>query len=249
MSVYVYDGTFEGLLCALYVSLKRRERPDQIMAAAEEPVDLFSPMFEVQTTAGEVCTCYEFIRDHLSPRSLSKIFFAYLAQDKKREQKILNYFILGQREGPRIDRLLAEPVVRDIDELVYKVRRETHRLQGLIRFQELASGIYFAQISPDHNILTLLAQPFAERMADLSWVIADVKRARALYYDQGESQLIPWSSVRLPKLATGEKKCADLWQEYFRAIAIQERRNPRLQRQCLPRRYWKYLVEKPGDLQ
>jgi probable DNA metabolism protein len=34
-----------------------------------------------------------------------------------------------------------------------------------------------------------------------------------------------------------------LWKSYFKNIAIGERKNPRLQRQFIPRRYWKNLVE------
>lgn len=36
------------------------------------------------------------------------------------------------------------------------------------------------------------------------------------------------------------------WRAYFEMIAVPERRNPRLQAKCMPRRYWRNLVEKPG---
>jgi probable DNA metabolism protein len=34
-----------------------------------------------------------------------------------------------------------------------------------------------------------------------------------------------------------------LWKEYFRSITIKERINLKLQRQHMPKRYWKYLTE------
>lgn len=37
-----------------------------------------------------------------------------------------------------------------------------------------------------------------------------------------------------------------LWNVYFKSIEIRERSNPRLQRQHLPVRYWKYLTEEIG---
>jgi probable DNA metabolism protein len=38
-----------------------------------------------------------------------------------------------------------------------------------------------------------------------------------------------------------------LWQTFFRTIAIPERKNPRLQKSNMPAKYWKYLTEKQGE--
>ena len=35
-----------------------------------------------------------------------------------------------------------------------------------------------------------------------------------------------------------------LWQDYYKSIAIKERENPKLLRRCLPVRYWKNLTER-----
>jgi len=35
-----------------------------------------------------------------------------------------------------------------------------------------------------------------------------------------------------------------MWKEYFKTIAIKERINPKLHRQHLPVRFWKYMTEK-----
>ena len=44
-----------------------------------------------------------------------------------------------------------------------------------------------------------------------------------------------------------EKMYQKLWKTYFNAIAIRERFNPRLHKQNLPVRFWKYLTEKQPD--
>ena len=41
-----------------------------------------------------------------------------------------------------------------------------------------------------------------------------------------------------------ERLFQQMWKTYFKAIAIKERMNPRKQRQDMPVRFWKYLVEK-----
>jgi probable DNA metabolism protein len=45
-------------------------------------------------------------------------------------------------------------------------------------------------------------------------------------------------------LEEGEEFYQKLWKSYFKHITIQERKNLRLQRQHMPRRFWKYLPEK-----
>ena len=44
--------------------------------------------------------------------------------------------------------------------------------------------------------------------------------------------------------AEDEQLFQQLWRTYFKTIAIKERINPKLHRQNLPVRFWKYLTEK-----
>jgi len=46
------------------------------------------------------------------------------------------------------------------------------------------------------------------------------------------------------KLDEYEFAFQNLWRDYLKAITIRERRNLKLQRQHLPKRFWKYLTEK-----
>ena len=45
-------------------------------------------------------------------------------------------------------------------------------------------------------------------------------------------------------MSEDEQLIQRVWQTYFKSIAIEARRNPRLHRQNMPRRFWKYLIEK-----
>jgi len=45
-------------------------------------------------------------------------------------------------------------------------------------------------------------------------------------------------------MAEDEKQFQELWKGYFNSMTIKERINPKLHRQNLPKRYWKYLTEK-----
>ena len=41
-----------------------------------------------------------------------------------------------------------------------------------------------------------------------------------------------------------EKLFQQMWSAYFKSIAIKERLNPKLHRQNMPERFWKYMPEK-----
>jgi len=91
--------------------------------------------------------------------------------------------------------------------------------------------------------LMLLVPHFVDRLGSVSWVIHDVLRHQAVIYDTHHWRLVHCDEKKEAALSPNEKNCQDLWREYFRTIAIPSRANPKLQRQFLPERYWKYLVE------
>ncbi|MDR0541581.1 MAG: DUF4130 domain-containing protein, partial [Dysgonamonadaceae bacterium] len=99
----------------------------------------------------------------------------------------------------------------------------------------------------------LCAGFFQDRYADQRWLIYDSRRNFGLYYDLKKTEIVrfeqPPASLQTGKIVReqqdeDEKAFQDLWKEYLQAITIQPRKNLRLQRQFMPRRFWKYLVEK-----
>jgi probable DNA metabolism protein len=62
-----------------------------------------------------------------------------------------------------------------------------------------------------------------------------------------DSELFEGGKVKDHLLAENEVQYQRLWKRYFKAITIRERINPKLHRQHLPRRYWKYLTEKDPE--
>jgi probable DNA metabolism protein len=121
---------------------------------------------------------------------------------------------------------------------------EVHRLLGFVRFRQVEGGIFYSAISPDNNVLELIAPHFAERLADQMWIIHDVKRELAALYNMKNWMISEFSVCDVPRDTREERQYAGLWKEFFNTLAIQSRHNPRLQRQFMPRRYWDHLTEK-----
>ena len=54
--------------------------------------------------------------------------------------------------------------------------------------------------------------------------------------------------VKQALLDEGEDFYQKLWCSYFKHINIEERKNLKLQRQFMPKRFWRYLPEKQHDV-
>jgi len=247
---YVYDGTFEGLLCCLYAHVYE-EAADNIMA--EKSADQYgfvSRKFIIseESKAERVANSIE---KKVSSHCLRRCYKAYLSQIEGAEMDILAYVFFGFKTGGQVDLLHGHPIVRRIDELNIKVGRESERLRGLLRFQvvcdEKGNDVLYANIGPDADLIQLLMPHFLNRYRREPFIIHDVKRQKAGFASDGRWVMRPLSWDFAPEFAESEQEYQRLWQQYFRNAAITQRINPRCQKNFMPKRYWKYLVENPGE--
>lgn len=240
---YIFDGTFEGLLTCIYEAYYRRQIPDRI-SCGDQQQDLLSRSIHIDTDNSKADKVLDSIRTKISEDALDHVFHAYLSEIEDIGIWIYRYLRLGWKVGPLLDSYLWEDEVAVVHKASRKVEWESHRLLGLIRFRELQGGIYYAPIGPDHNIVSLLAPHFAQRLSDQAWMIHDVKRDLAVMYNKKDWTIAVIRQKKALPLHGDELMFQKLWKEYYQNIAISGRRNPKLQRQHMPSRYWLYLVEK-----
>lgn len=81
----------------------------------------------------------------------------------------------------------------------------------------------------------------------------DIKREYGYYYNRQKVDEVRFETkgthlltgkLDQQLMAEDEQLFQQLWRTYFKTIAIKERINPKLHRQNLPVRFWKYLTEK-----
>ncbi len=243
MTTYLYDGTFEGLLAVVDECFSQGIVPGDIVPVCADTPCLFGTAKEVAPSAERLCDFVAKIRKEAALESIRKVFYVYLSEKRQHGMMVYRYLDFALRHGRQTDFFLSEDAVAQVEKLFLKVRREAHRMLGLVRFKELEQGGFYAQIGPDHNILPLISSHFVRRMRHDPWVIHDVVRRRAAVYRSGRCQVVDIRLEREPVFTEEEYFYQDMWRKYFETIAIEERKNPKLQRQCLPQRYWAYLVE------
>jgi probable DNA metabolism protein len=127
-----------------------------------------------------------------------------------------------------------------------KVQHEVHRMMGFLRFTVEADQ-FISRCGPDHFILPCLGEYFTSRFGETSWSIIDEKRRLKLYRKTGEQakiQILENDNLVLNSInSEGKDEWEELWKHYHKTINNESRNNPNLQRQFMPKRYWKYLVE------
>ena len=241
---YIHDGSFEGLLTCIYESFYRHEKPEKILRQLAQQKNLFEKIVEIPTDKEKAMKVYNAIKEKISYSALKNAYFTYLSDLDSADYWVFEYLKLGWKIGRDLDLHLSDDRVLKVHQISRKVLMENHRMLGLIRFKQLSEHLYYAAIEPDFNVTALVAPHFAKRMADQHWIIHDVKRGLAAMYNKMEWVLTAMPSTEI--LSVGEKELdyQELWKEYFKSIAIPNRLNPKLQKQFMPQRYWKHLVEK-----
>ena len=110
----------------------------------------------------------------------------------------------------------------------------------------LSDDLYLARIEPQYDVLPLITRHFRNRYPQQQWAIFDMQRLYGILSDTNGLYAI--NGLEADRIQTSyaqnERSYQALWQDYFNSSNIPSRRNPRLHRQQMPQRYWKYLTEK-----
>jgi len=248
MVVYLYDGTFEGLLTAIYEGYYLKKKPDSIINENRYNRNLLDEEILIFSDEEKASKVGKAINDRLSTYVFSEILNCFLSEDYDAGTVIFKYLIYGFKIGRRSIDNLSIRNVSDFVKLSTKVKGETHRMLGLLRFTELKSGILYSRMEPTYNISMLIAPHFAERMNNEIWVIHDLKRELGIFYNKEKWHIAELKESEYVEFSNDEQIFQNLWKKYFKTIAIEEKINPKLQMSMMPKKYWKHLIEKNGNI-
>jgi probable DNA metabolism protein len=256
MVTYVFNGSFEGLLTAIFEFYERKPVQVQLVWDKYHQPTMLEESLEIINDEAKAKRVWEGLKKKLSPDWLQTFYKVHLAEDPQTFQYMFNFarYIFDSPQGAEAN--FGNQYVMALSKMERKISRERHRMKAFIRFQKTADGIYYCPIEPDFNVLPLVAKFFKDRYADQQWIIHDVKRRYGLYYNLNTVQEITYEfvanvdtrKVQLPAELVDEKEelASILWKDYFNSTNIPARKNMKLHIQHVPKRYWKYLNEKEG---
>ncbi|MCL2386480.1 MAG: TIGR03915 family putative DNA repair protein [Defluviitaleaceae bacterium] len=239
-----FDGTFDGFLCVVYSVYYDKIIPLSVQVDGREQLSIGLEVRFIDTDVEKAARVYTGIRKKISEDAAHYVYSAFLAEDEARFLAILKYIQLGFKVGHMVNSHLQEDFVRQVHKLAKYVQREAHLLLGFCRFAETSQKVYYCHVTPKSDVLPLLAIHFCERLMNQQWVIHDKVRNKAAIYD-GNSYVIasvPAGDANIT-YAEGEKETQELWVTFFKTLAIDARKNYKLQRQLLPLYFRKNMTE------
>jgi probable DNA metabolism protein len=252
MNVFFYDKTFEGLLCAVFDAYERKVFPEKLLPSGD-----ITPMFTdtthtVVSNEKHANRVWKGLQKKLQKKVCNMLTHVWLSELKGSDELLFRYICKIFDTNSKFQYNFGDDDVLEVQKIARKVAHEAHYLVMFVRFQKAADDIFFAPVRPQFNALPLAIRHFTDRFADQQWVIYDLGRKYGYYYDLHTTQEITFAgddhilSGKLDEalMAEDEKKYQDLWKNYFKAMTIKERINPRLHKKNMPVRFWRYLTEK-----
>lgn len=248
---FITDGTFEGMLTAIFDCYAFKVTPSNIVAEVKYQPGLFGRVEFVITDKGKAKRVADKLK-RIDVAFFKMLYCLFLSEYLHRELLIYRLISKLLRNPTQVKGDFRDPDVLHAKEIKKEIAREVHRMHAFVRFQRMADDIWFAAISPDFDVIPLIGDHFEKRYADQKWVIYDVMRGYGLHYDLRDAYFV---EMDLPKKITPQKLekamlhpeeevYQQLWKDYFKAVNIELRGNMKLHVKNVPRRYWRYLFEK-----
>lgn len=260
-SIVLYEPSFEGWLSAVFYVYANKLHDDealQLIAQERYVPSLIAQATSVVPNEEHAERVLVKLNQLLGRSGMRNLLWGFLSE-KEHIGTTLFWVVKYAIDYP--NRHIMQDVgnlhVLELVQTVKSVGREKHRMEAFVRFEHTTDDIYFARVEPDFNVLPLIGEHFRQRYQDQHWAIYDITRGYGIYYDKSNSTAtrpaalqtitdLDDAVLRRPASihSADERRYQQFWQGYFTNVNITERKNPRLHRQYLPQRYWKYLSEK-----
>lgn len=241
--VYLYDGSFDGLLCCIFDSYANKEVPAAI-TCDEDAVPMLFASRTIPTDRShavrvlrKVSTC--------SPYAANLLHKGYLTCLPDREIHLYQLVEKLLREGPGFLQNQADGTLYPIYKAVRHLNGEAHLLKGFTRFSQLGP-VLGGEIAPKNRVLPLLRSHFCARYCNDAFFLYDRTHREALFYAGGKSVIRPLEDFQMAPPDEEEARYRTLWKCFYDTVAIRERYNPKCQMTQMPKRYWGTMTEFQG---
>lgn len=241
--IYLYDGSFEGLLTCIFEAYARRELPEGIETTENGQLTLESSYSHIETDVEKAKRVAEKIIKCAGRCAYKHMYYTYLSEKPQREMNIFGYVRMCLKHGSAADKYLTTPCVDFVLDASRRTGHEAHKYTGFVRFSELEGNIYYGEIEPVHNILPIIAGHFIQRYGSMPFLIHDKKRRLCLVYNGRDCTIHETNSLPDIRLSEHELEYRRLWKEFYDTVEIKERHNEKCRMTLMPKRYWKYLTE------
>lgn len=244
MTTYFFDGTKNGLLTCIFESFYDRRIPDDVTTECVQ-CGLLDEIVTIKTDNEKAERVYKCLKNCKTKYLVSDFNLTFRSGEKSRFKVLFDYLNVAiSNKNIDVSKAFALPEIQAFTDLKNRIYTETHRFKGFLRFMETEKGFYYACYEPDNDITELLVPHFTARLQS-PFIIHDIKRNILALCDGKRYKILNGGDNGVTVfMSESEEIFLDLWQQYYKSINIEERKNLRQMRNYMPERYWKNLSEK-----
>ena len=200
--IYLYDGSFEGLLCCVHESVYTHELPVDIQPEEAAQPTLFRQKY-IAADEEKAARVYDSIPRKISPDAAALVQCVFLSCMPGKELAILRFLLLGYRRGRQTMYLLSHTAVQPMLAARQNLLNEAHLLKEFLRFSDY-DGALAATITPKNYVLPFLKEHFCSRLKNETFLIFDRTHKAALVWQDRKARIISLDTLELPP-ATAEE--------------------------------------------
>lgn len=240
---FIYDGTLEGLLCAIFETYRQKLVPSEIVTEENLQLRLGQQPITIPTSPAIAQRVKDGLCRDCGRSTFSAIGVAFLSDEPDKGTAICSFVRYAMREKANVLGQIAHPCVEPMVKLHRFVMNERHYMMQFLRFREMQGGVWFAACNPKANVVPILMDWFSARFNTQPFIIFDEAHGIAGVSHNGTWTLVKSDSLTLPEETTDEALMADAWKRFYDAVSIKDRYNPELQRSFMPKRLWGNITE------
>ena len=193
--IYICSDTITGIYSALYDAWKEnRDKEAGIELRGKTQQQLFCEYTVVEENGEKAFQLERMVKRYLGYNAYWDIYHALLSDDEQKGEAVFRTMQEARKiqDSRRIMDHLGNPDVAKVFQLSRSVSNEAHLYQEFIRFRELEGGLLFSEISPKAQVLTCIAEHFADRFPLENWMIYDKTHQVFLVHREREKWRLVW---------------------------------------------------------
>ncbi len=259
MVVCCCDGTVDGILTAVFEAWRINPSDTRINIGHEGNLEWFAEYTDVETQADKAARVAAAVVKKISAYAYEMVYDACISTAPDRGDVVLQFIRKGFTIGSAVTEDMHDHNVTRVFELSRNVNFELCHYRGFLRFRQ--QGEYLlGRFEPKNDLLTLMADHFTDRLMQENFAIIDMNRGRAAIHRAYNADNLPANIRAVPndgnsyyvtdvepkviealKYNDEEEEIRQLWEVFEKSIAIEPRRNIRLQQQNMPLRFRGYM--------
>lgn len=251
MYIFVCEDSLPGIFTGVYDAWACGAAHDEKRLVTKDTwnLELFAEYVEVNPDGEKAVKVMRTVYQRLGEDVYQRLCFAALSDGADKADVVYHTIVkaFSLKRGELIFQDMHEPAVMRSFALSRSVYREASHLYGFLRFRELGNGLLLARCSPKHRLTTILADHFSDRLPMEHFIILNDSYHEAAVHEAGKDYFLCDSNVLdeayMMDVSGTEDMFQHLWKEYFTSMTIEARKNPKLQMQMFPKKYWKDSVE------